>query len=205
MPLVVKLLLGAILVAYIPFFALSEREAFVYFLQYGVVPSRFATEGYSGDTLLTLVSHVFLHGGIIHLGMNALVYLQASPLVARRLGAARFLLLFFFSAVGGALTFVLINPASDRPMVGASGAICGVFAAYFLAWAPDPRDAFKYPQVRQAAISFLLINVVLAGVLAAMNVLPIAWEAHLGGFVAGAIAFFVIAPRRQAGPWDVNV
>src|SRR5262249_53169597 len=137
-------------------------------------------------------------GGIVHIVMNMFAYAQAAPFLASRMGGARFLLLFFVSAIGGALAYILINLHSDQPAVGASGAICGVFGAYFLAVRPTPREAFADPQVRNAMLSFLGINVVLMALLR----LPIAWECHLGGFVAGAAAYLVLAPpRHRVGPW----
>jgi membrane associated rhomboid family serine protease len=93
---------------------------------------------------------------------------------------------------------VLIHPMSQTGAVGASGAICGLFGAYFLAIRPSPRAALQDPQVRNAMLSFLGINVVLMAFLP----LPIAWEAHLGGFIAGALAYVALAPRlKRHGPW----
>jgi membrane associated rhomboid family serine protease len=66
-----------------------------------------------------------------------------------------------------------------------------------LAVRPTPQAAFADPQVRNAMFSFLAINVVLMAFLP----LPIAWEAHLGGFVAGALTYLAMAPRRAMGPW----
>jgi membrane associated rhomboid family serine protease len=72
-----------------------------------------------------------------------------------------------------------------------------LFGAYFLAVRPTPRAALADPQVRNAMLMFLGINVVLMAFLP----LPIAWEAHLGGFVVGAAAFVMLARRqRRAGP-----
>lgn len=155
------------------------------------------------DAALPLFGHVFAHYGFAHIAMNMLAFLQAAPFLAWRLGGARFLTLFFISALGGAAAFILINVHSQFPAVGASGAICGVFAAYFLAVRPTPQAALADPQVRNAIFSFLGINVVLMGVLAAAHILPIAWEAHLGGFIAGGAAYLLLAPRYHAprGPW----
>jgi membrane associated rhomboid family serine protease len=73
-----------------------------------------------------------------------------------------------------------------------------LFGAYFLAVRPSPAQALADPQVRSAMLSFLAINVVLMALLP----LPIAWEAHLGGFLAGALAYPLLAPRaRYSGPW----
>lgn len=173
------------------------------FARYALIPVRLDPDGpfpfpNRGDGYVTLVSHAFLHGGFVHLGMNALALLQAGPFVNHRLGASRFMALFFLSGLGGAAAYIAINPASAAPMVGASGAICGVFGAYFLAVRPSPRAAMADPQVRNAIVMFLGINVVLMALLP----LPIAWEAHLGGFIAGALAYLALAPRRRvAGPW----
>lgn len=170
------------------------------FNRFGIVPSLYTTQSYASaaDALTPLFAHVFLHYGALHLLMNGLAYMQAAPFVAMKLGAPRFLLVFFLSALGGALAFIAINPSSQTGAVGASGAVCGLFGAYFLAVRPTPRAAFADPQVRGAMLSFIGINVVLMALLP----LPIAWEAHLGGFLAGALAYSLLAPRRRpTGPW----
>ncbi|MGH6950658.1 MAG: rhomboid family intramembrane serine protease [Vitreimonas sp.] len=170
--------------------------------QYGLIPARFDSASpwrfqswtEAGEVL---VGHAFLHAGILHLLMNMLVFLQAGPFVEQRMGSVRFALLYGMSILGGAAAYVLINPHSVEPAVGASGAICGVFAAYFLAVRPTPRAALSDPRVRNGMFTFVGINVVLVALLP----LPIAWEAHLGGFIAGALAYLVLAPRSPAGPW----
>ncbi len=110
---------------------------------------------------MPLFTHVFIHGGVFHILMNLLAYFQAAPFLARRMGGARFLVLFFLAAIGGAIGYILIDMHSQQPAVGASGAICGVFGAYFLAVRPTPQAALADPQVRNAMLSFLGINVVL--------------------------------------------
>lgn len=201
MPLVVKTLVGAIVLAFLPAqFLLDAEQRYLLALQYGVRPFNYEAGIYQNwfDAAVPLMTHVFLHAGWFHLGMNMLGLLQGGPFVARRLGALRFLLLFFLSAIGGGIAFILISKGSEIPAVGASGAICGVFAAYFLAVRPTPQAAIADPQVRNAMLMFLGINVVL---FAFLN-LPIAWEAHLGGFVVGALAYPLLAPRRRlGGPW----
>ena len=102
-----------------------------------------------------------------------------------------------FSSRFADIAYVLINPHSVEPAVGASGAICGVFAAYFLAVRPTPRAALADPRVRNAMLTFVGINVVLVALLP----LPIAWEAHLGGFIAGALVYLALARWAPAGPW----
>jgi membrane associated rhomboid family serine protease len=170
---------------------------------FALTPARFdpgAAGGYSSWTaaLAALLGHAFLHAGPIHLVMNMLVFLQAGPFVEQRMGSPRFALLYVVSILGGAAGYLLINPHSTQGVIGASGAVCGVFAAYFLAVRPSPRAAFEDPRVRNAMLTFVGINVVLVALLP----LPIAWEAHLGGFIAGGLAYLVLAPKAPAGPWS---
>ncbi|MEZ6024352.1 MAG: rhomboid family intramembrane serine protease [Hyphomonadaceae bacterium] len=173
------------------------------FERFAVTPARFFPQypGHYGsitDWLTPLFGHVFFHFGALHLLMNGFAYIQVAPFLGARLGDARFLVLFFVSALGGALAYILINAGSQTGAVGASGAICGLFGAYFLSVRPTPRAALADPQVRNAMLMFVGINVVLV----AMLPLPIAWQAHLGGFVAGALTYLLIAPRRRMmGPW----
>ncbi len=193
--------LGALIVlAFVAFGQFAPDAHRDIYQRFGIAPARFTSGGQSlGDALAALFGHVFFHYGLLHLLMNGLAFLQAAPFVAVRLGDLRFLALFFVSALGGALAYIVINPASETVAVGASGAICGIFGAYFLAVRPNPRAALADPQVRNAMVSFLAVNVVLMALLP----LPIAWEAHLGGFFAGALSYPLLAPRRRApGPWS---
>ncbi|MEJ0059068.1 MAG: rhomboid family intramembrane serine protease [Terricaulis sp.] len=209
MTVVVKALTGAFIVAYGLFFIAPETMKLQAEVLLSVIPARFdAASQYRFEAWYEpfgeVLGHVFLHAGPFHLLMNVIAFLQAAPLVAQRLSVARFLTLFFVSAAGGALLFVALHGGADPSvrMVGASGGICGVFAAYFLAVRPTWRHALADPLVRNAIGMFLVINVGLAGVAQAMGWLPIAWDAHLGGFIVGGLAYLVLAPRwRGGGPW----
>lgn len=194
-PPVVLLLAGAIIAVFVLTGQWDPDAQQPLYEEWGMVPAAFSLS--DPHALMTLVTHVFMHGGVPHILMNMLAYLQGAPFIAQRLGGAKFLVLFTLSAIGGAAAFILINPQSVQPMVGASGAICGVFGAYFLAVRPTPQAAIADPQVRNAMLVFLGINVVL------MAFLPfgIAWEAHLGGFITGGLAYLAMRPRFARGPW----
>lgn len=179
-----------------------ERHRWVY-EQFGIYSSRFyptSIEHYTSidQALPPLFGNMFVHFGFAHIIMNMIAYLQAAPLVAHRLGGARFLILYFLAGLGADAGFILLAPNAG-PAAGASGAICGVFGAYFLAVRPTPQAALADPQVRNAMLSFLGINVLLFAFLP----IGIAWQAHLGGFVTGALLYPLIAPRNreQLGPW----
>jgi len=193
---------AAIVLAFVLLGQWAPEQNWASFEPFSVVPARLnpanvAFAGYA-QALSPLFGHVFFHYGVPHLLMNGLAYVQAAPFVEQRIGGLRFLILFFVSALGGALAYVLINPNSETGAVGASGAICGVFAAYFLAVRPTPQAAIADPRIRNAMGSFLLVNVVLMALLP----LPIAWQAHLGGFLAGGAIYPLLSPRRdRVGPW----
>jgi membrane associated rhomboid family serine protease len=206
-PWIVWLLAGAFIAAYALFAMQPDTVQNQLVYTFAVIPVRFDAQSPDHfaawyEALLPFFGHVFLHGGWLHVGVNTLVFMQGAPFVAWRMGTPRFLVLFFLSAIGSAAGFILLNLHDQTPAVGASGAICGVFAAYFLSVRNSWREALGDPQVRNAAIMFLVINVGLAGVASASGVLPIAWQAHLGGFIAGGLSYLAFGPRPYVGPWS---
>ncbi len=146
---------------------------------------------YAGQPWLMFVTYGFLHAGLVHLGVNMAALLSLSrPLVAR-LGQRRFLVLYALSLLGGGAGFATLG-APDAPMIGASGAVFGLVGAY-LALDVQRRSragATLRPVARALALLFVL-NVVLWWALHGQ----LAWETHLGGFLAGW-AYALVARRR---------
>lgn len=180
----------------------------------------------SGDPLEWLrrgLGHMFVHGaptppigqgflgsvgfGLMHVFFNSALILQTGEVVARRFEAGkgatlRFLALFFLSGLAGAAAYALINAQADVGAVGASGAACGLFAAYLLAAHPDWRVSIRHPGVLRAGFWFVALNVGVAAAARSGGVLPIAWEAHAGGIAAGFLLYPLLAPKWRPGPWD---
>ena len=154
-----------------------------------------------GPTAPTLWSsfftHAFLHGGTLHLVMNGAIFLALGGAVANLIGAVRFCALFLVCAAAGALTFALITDA-DGPLVGASGVIFGLFGVL-------KRWEWRYIRATGASSrrfwgtigALVVMNLALFFFLSGAG--AIAWEAHLGGFVAGWLIAPILAPGR-AGP-----
>jgi rhomboid protease GluP len=141
---------------------------------------------YAAQPVTMFVSHALLHGGLLHLGMNCAVLLGLGRLISDRYGNRTVLPLFLLSALAGGLAFALLN-VSPYPMVGASGAVFG-FLGVWTAWDWHRHRAYGVstrPVVMRAA-ALLLINVVFFFGLGGM----IAWEAHLGGYLAGLLFGF---------------
>lgn len=204
MPRVVTFLVLAIALAHGATYLLDVRTYEALLATFAVIPARFA----SGDLgaagmLAALTGNAFLHAGLLHLFFNSMLILQTGELVAERFGrdgegAVRFLVLFIGAAAAGAVVYVLVNWGSSSPAIGASGAACGLFAAYLMAPYPDWRLALRSPAALQMGFYFLLVNVALAALARVTGALPIAWEAHLGGFIAGVALYPLLVPKSRA-------
>lgn len=178
----------------------------------GLVPARLtgAVIGIPGALpgWATLVTHIFLHAGLVHLAMNMLFLAWIGRQVEWLIGPWRFLGLFLVGGIAGGLAQAAMTPASVLPVVGASGAISAVFATYALAFARDRHAparllglAISAETVRALRYAALWIGLqLLVGV--AFN-LPgtggIAIWAHIGGFMAG-LALGLPLVRRPQGP-----
>jgi membrane associated rhomboid family serine protease len=114
-------------------------------------------------------------------------------MVISRVGQARFLLLYAISALGGALGFAALS-SSPQPMVGASGALFGLVGAW-IAWDYVDRYTFSEPllPVLRPILILIVLNVVLYYAMGG----HLAWETHVGGFVAGFFGAFLIDPRSR--------
>jgi rhomboid protease GluP len=148
---------------------------------------------FSLQPVTMFVTHALLHGGLLHLGMNAAVLLGLGRLIGDRYGPGAILPLFLLSAIAGGAAFALLN-VSDIPMVGASGAVFG-FLGVWTAWDWHRHRAHGVstrPVVMRAVV-LVLINVLFFFGLGGM----VAWEAHLGGYVAG-LAFGAWLEREIA-------
>ena len=154
----------------------------------------------------TLVTHMFAHAGLIHLAFNALVlFFLGGPIFARMgqgaMAWARFMLFFLACGLGGAFLYVALNPASFIPAIGASGAVFGFVG--LMARLPFMRPGQPMPQVDANGIrpltgDLLLRNLFLIGILSLAGlVMPIAWEAHLGGFLVGLLLGPLFLQRRN--------
>jgi membrane associated rhomboid family serine protease/Zn-finger nucleic acid-binding protein len=152
-------------------------------LMLGLVPAR----ALSGE-LVPWFSHMFLHGGVWHLLGNLYFLWVFGDNVEDRLGKGRFLLLYLASGLLAGLLQALVQPSSSLPVVGASGAISGVMAAYALLF-PNARlvSLIWVIQVQWKTTTYLGVWLLLQFLGAAMGASNIAWWAHIGGFAAGAV------------------
>lgn len=132
---------------------------------------------YPAQPALMFATYALLHAGNTHLGGNLLALLFLGPQAAAQLGTRGFLLLYAASALGGAAVFGLVA-TSAAPMVGASGAIFGLAGAATLWDWQRRRSGFRTAGIMAGLVAFNLVTLVSTGGL-------LAWQTHLGGFVAG--------------------
>lgn len=155
---------------------------------------------------LTVFTHMFLHGGVLHLLGNVWFLWIFGGNVEGRLGAFRFLLFYLLAGLAAAAAQVAAGPTSDVPMVGASGAISGVLGAYLIlfptafVWSVVP---WIVPVLPVPAIVFLVLWFVMQAYNGLGSLLNggaagggVAWWAHAGGFVAG-VAMILYAKSRR--------
>ena len=142
------------------------------------------------------LSYAVLHADWRHLLGNMLVLMLLAPAVTARAGQRGFLAIWLAATVGGGAGFALLG-TSPRPMVGASGALFGLAGALLLWEAMRRRAAARpvWPVWRDVA-GLALLNLVFWIALDGM----LAWEAHLGGFLAGAAAGAVLHRRAGKAP-----
>ena len=146
----------------------------------------------------TLVTSMFLHDGWLHVGGNMLYLFVFGDDIEGAMGWWRFLIFYMASGICAALAYVGCNLDAVGPMIGASGAIAGVLAAYLMLRPCAKLWVFMfYRPVRIAAMWAIGTWVALQfyDILSGEDD-GVAYAAHLGGLAAGALLFFLLRPRE---------
>lgn len=205
---------------------LNERGDLEVVLTFAFIPARYdeslllggAIPGGAGAQFWSFVTYALLHADMMHFGFNALWLLAFGSAVARRFGASRFLLFFAVTAAAGALLHLATHRGELAPMIGASASVSGAMGAAmrfaFQRGGPlglwrGGDEAYRVPAL---PLSGVLRDPRVLGFLAVwfginllfgVGTLPlageaqeIAWQAHVGGFLAGLIAFGLFDPQR---------
>ena len=152
---------------------------------------------------LTVFTSMFMHGGFMHLAGNMLYLWIFGNNVEDVMGHVRFVIFYLLCGIAAVFGQVLQNPASEIPMIGASGAISGVLGAYLLLY-PHARILVLIPLGFYAHMVRLPAGLVLgiwfaiqifSSLAAGPNSAGVAWFAHIGGFIAG-VALIPLFKRR---------
>ena len=206
---------------------MPEDLAYSYILMFGLIPARYADvevalPGGSLAGVYSVVTHMLLHGDWLHTLFNVAWFAAFGTMLARRMSATRFLLFAIVSGIGGAAAFVIVNWGLATPMIGASGAIAGLFGGMLrvLAVVRPLRDQqeraiallyYPIPALRYCLRDRVVL--VLLGMFIGLNLLTgtpfveaiaggsIAYEAHLGGLATGFLLAPLFDPQRQIPGW----
>jgi len=171
---------------------------------YGVVPAYF--------TPVTVITSMFLHGSWSHVIGNMWYLWIFGDNVEDRVGHGRFIIFYLLCGVAAALAQVAVDPTSELPTIGASGAIAGTMGAYFVLY-PKARVLTLLPWifiqiVELPAVVLLgfwfLMQLFSAGAIAVTSASHgsggVAFMAHVAGFTVGALGILVFR-KKQADPW----
>lgn len=197
-------------------------------LSFGFVPARYDSSVMAGEfpggfgaKIWTFLTYSLLHADLTHIAFNVLWLLPFGSALARRFGPARFFTFLAVAAIAGAFAHLISHPHEVAPMIGASAAVSGAMAASirfafergsFLSFRRgDAEAAARVPALpllralrNGRVLAFLgvwfgLNFVTGIGVIAiGASVQSIAWQAHIGGFLAGLLLFSLFDPVPPA-------
>ena len=195
---------------------------------FGFIPKRYDSTlldisfpGGAGAKIWSFVTYSLLHANLAHIGFNVLWLLPFGSALARRFGAIRFFLFMAVTAAAGALAHLVTHEHAMAPMIGASASVSGAMAAAirfafakgsFLSFGRGDADAAA--RVPALPLSQALRNGRVLAFLAiwfAVNIIfgvgsisigsdgaSVAWQAHIGGFLAGLLLFSLFDPVPRA-------
>jgi membrane associated rhomboid family serine protease len=229
-PIVTYIIIGICVVVFLLELSSPYYKTGAIFYSWGVIPASLIhgvpipDEIYRVPPTATLITSMFMHGGFMHLIGNMLYMWIFADNIEDEIGKVKFIIFYILSGIAAALTQVFLNTESMIPMVGASGAIGGVLGAYIV---NHPRakvlvliplgffsQIVKIPAIFVLGIWFILQFVNSAFTSSAGG--GVAYGAHIGGFVFGAVAilFFNRNVKRKTAlkkrsvksknPWDQN-
>lgn len=202
-PILNFLIIGANVIVFLQtFFVLNPNSVIA---QYSLTPSLVNFSSFS--TLVPFVTSLFLHGGFLHIISNMWFLWIFGDNVEDEFGRWKYLVIYFGAGLAGNLLQYWLDPTSTIPILGASGAISGILAAYFV--------SFPHAEVKSLVPIFFLLTIieipawiyilywfglqVFSGFSSLTSVQSggVAFWAHVGGFVIGIILAKLLAPRNK--------
>lgn len=212
-----------LLVVHVVRLFMSEAAEVEFLLLFAFIPARYDANivanavwpGGLGADIWTFVTYALIHADWMHLGFNAIWFLAFGTPVARRFGPSRFLAFCAVTAAAGALAHLVTHFGQLVPMVGASGTISGMMSgAMRFAFGGPLRfggsdEAYRLPALSLSEalrdtriLAFIAVWFGL-NLLFGLGSLPItgseqtvAWQAHVGGFIAGLLLFSLFDPVK---------
>jgi membrane associated rhomboid family serine protease len=224
-PVVAATVAVLVIIHVVRVFLFSEQQDIEFLLSFAFIPARYDSSVVLGGALpggaadvWTFFTYALLHADWTHLGVNSIWLLPFGSAVARRFGALRYLAFFATTAAAGAALHLATHAGEQAPMIGASAAISGTMAAAMrftfqrggpLGHLRDTEErTYRVPAiplrgvVRDARVLIFVIVWFGINILFGIGSLPIlgadqtvAWQAHIGGFLAGLFLFSWFDPK----------
>jgi membrane associated rhomboid family serine protease len=198
-PIVTALIIGANALVFM--LELAGGETFIN--QWSLVPA----DVVAGRNWITILTAMFMHAGWAHILGNMLFFWVFGPEIEDVMGPGRYLIFYVLSGLAATVAQVIINPASTVPNLGASGAIAGVMGAFLITY---PRDQIRtilvffyfvritfIPAVVLIGFWFLIQLFSEVGALAQVQTGGVAYMAHVGGFIFGAVSVRLFETRQR--------
>ena len=197
---------------------------------FGFIPKRYDSTlmavpfpGGAGAKVWSFVSYSLLHANLSHIGFNVLWLLPFGSALARRFGALRFFAFMAVTAAAGALAHLVTHEHALAPMIGASASVSGTMAAAirfafvqgsFLSFSRGDADAaarvpalslmhaLRNPRVLGFLGVWFGVNIIfgMGSIAIGADGASVAWQAHIGGFLAGLMLFSLFDPVPRASP-----
>jgi membrane associated rhomboid family serine protease len=164
----------------------------------GLVPAAFSGGGAPGGlpAPLTLITSMFLHANFMHVFGNMIFLFVFGDDIEEALGHWRFLVFYLASGLGAALAFILSDPGSNVDLIGASGAVAGVISAYLL-FRPCYKVTCLLGVIPLRLRAFWIIGfwaIFQVYEIASQDNDGVAYWAHIGGLITGAVLFMLMRP-----------
>ncbi|NLI78153.1 MAG: rhomboid family intramembrane serine protease [Candidatus Riflebacteria bacterium] len=171
---------------------------------------RFQISNTAAGLWLMPLTYIFLHGGWMHLLGNLWFFWIFSDNVEERMGRPLFLLFYLAAGVGGGILHMLLRLESNLPLVGASGAISGLMGAYIILFPGNRITTYFCPVwffIRRLDVPswmvlgfFILFNIFAMSQATLSGGSQVAFDCHVGGFMAGLLAGWFFRDAAPAKP-----
>ena len=199
---------AAIIVVNVVVFALELMGGEAFVKQWAAIPADIA----AGRHWITILTAMFMHGGWMHI-MGNMVFLWAfGPEVEDAMGRLRYLAFYLLSGLAASLAQIAVVPGSTVPNLGASGAIAGVMGAFLITYPHDKIrtvilfgwffDIAFIPAALLIGLWFLIQLFDSVGSVADVQGGGVAYMAHIGGFIFGAVTARLFERSRRSAGWQ---
>lgn len=175
-------------------FLLDDAQRFQTLHYFGFSPAFYTGElSWQWSAAIAPITSLLLHSGWMHLLFNGVMMLAMGVFFERQFGAKRTAVFFLLCGFAGHLTYLLFNPFETTPVIGASGAISGLFAVAILIMVeqglvgPEAQRRGPFPFILLWVTLILFMGLIMPGT---------SWQSHLGGFLGG-IGLFQLWKRGK--------